>query len=169
MDMPPTKPIRDVLAAHLLPADPPTSADPLGRPLIGSCLIWQRSTDVAGYGRVTNVTAFGTRAPQLVHRVAYALSEGINTRLLAEIPVLDHLCRVHACAAPAHLEPVEFVENLRRGVLARTHCRNGHQYTPANTSIDNGARRCLDCKRNRYAASVGRPLMPTGRTRRSTV
>lgn len=38
---------------------------------------------------------------------------------------------------------------------ARTHCSNGHDWTPENTSIDSrGYTRCLVCDRDRHAAKV---------------
>ncbi|WP_396092344.1 HNH endonuclease, partial [Erwinia amylovora] len=47
--------------------------------------------------------------------------------------VLDHLCRVRRCCNPDHLEPVGFVENVRRGDAGKhgfntgkTHCPKGH-------------------------------------------
>jgi len=49
---------------------------------------------------------------------------------------LDHLCRNRLCVNPAHLEPVTRQENILRGCRARgqkTHCVNGHEYTPENT------------------------------------
>jgi hypothetical protein len=33
--------------------------------------------------------------------------------------VIDHLCRVHNCVNPEHLEPVTPAENTRRGHLAK--------------------------------------------------
>lgn len=86
---------------------------------------------------------------------------------MGEIPeglVLDHLCRVHNCVNPQHLEPVTIQENLARGygicaVNARkTHCQNGHPFDAANTSYEgpNKNRRCKACdaakKRRKSAA-----------------
>lgn len=67
---------------------------------------------------------------------------------------LDHLCRVHNCVNPAHLEAVTHAENVRRGEAGlhnpeKTHCPNGHAYTEENTLVINdprGAyRRCKKC------------------------
>jgi hypothetical protein len=46
------------------------------------------------------------------------------------------------------------IEDLVEAIDAdlRTHCRNGHEYTPDNTSLwgpDSMWRRCLDCDRER--------------------
>lgn len=153
------------MASQLQIADPPALLDPLGRPLIGPCLLWQAGTDINGYGRVTNYGAFGTRAPQLTHRVNYALHYGIDLRKLAEVPPLDHLCRVHACCSAAHLEPVTRPENLHRGKLARPTCRAGHDYVPGSFSMEGGSRRCLVCKRAQRHRALNRPLMSQGRRR----
>jgi len=32
---------------------------------------------------------------------------------------LDHLCRVHSCVNPDHLEPVTHTVNMRRGILTK--------------------------------------------------
>ena len=92
--------------------------------------------------------------PQIVsaHRVVYEHFHG-------PIPVglqLDHLCRVHNCVNPDHLEPVTSKENLHRGDThaarnaAKTHCPKQHEYTPANTYVYQGKRLCRECRRARY-------------------
>ena len=84
------------------------------------------------------------------HRYVYEL-------LVGPIPhglVVDHLCRVRRCVNPAHIEPVTERENLIRGNgvsginSRRTHCAQGHEFTPENTHIDpRGHRRCRTCNR----------------------
>ncbi len=78
---------------------------------------------------------------------------------------IDHLCRVHACVNPAHLEPVTQRENSRRGVAgdvnggrqrAKTHCPQGHPYEGENLFVrKNGKRDCRECsntnRRKHYA------------------
>lgn len=81
---------------------------------------------------------------------------------------IDHTCNVRNCVNPAHLEPITHQENVKRGVVrgsyknhiligqynaAKTHCRNGHEYTPENTVLDahNGARRCRICEKAKAA------------------
>ncbi len=94
---------------------------------------------------------------QLLHRWTYQ-------QFVAPIPdgmQIDHLCRVRNCVRPDHLEPVTAAENARRGSRAqRTHCKNGHEYTPENTQHQGGARRCRECHR----ATLAR-----GRARRQAV
>lgn len=69
--------------------------------------------------------------------------------------VVDHLCRVHKCVNPDHLEVVTHRENVWRGLMGvmKTSCVNGHEFTPENTRISStGGRRCRTCKLNHGAA-----------------
>lgn len=115
------------------------------------CWLWTGSKFPTGYG----VVQFGPRAhrfTQSAHRYVYQLHKG-------SIPdglVLDHLCRVRECVNPDHLEPVTNRENILRGIgpsaqlAAKTHCKNGHEFTPSNTYVppDGSARRvCRTCRR----------------------
>lgn len=84
------------------------------------------------------------------HRFSYEQSKG-------PIPpglVIDHLCRVHHCVNPDHLEAVTTQENIRRGEAAArlkeragaiTHCPMGHAYDDVNTYKNNGKRNCKQC------------------------
>lgn len=100
------------------------------------------------------------------HRISYAFFHG-------DIPEgydIDHTCHgrsdckggitcVHrGCVNPHHLEAVTRSVNVSRGrtgqdardrAAARTHCKNGHAYTPENEFyVRNGAstrRRCRTC------------------------
>lgn len=150
--MPKGMTLRKRLFSRLVVTDSPTLADRLGRPLIGPCLIWTGAKDPLGYGRI----GIGNRQDgvRFTHRVAYGLLTGS-----APDSELDHLCRVPACASPAHLEPVDHLENIDRGdwqhhnqlLKAMTHCKRGHEFTPANTYIikQTGSRQCRTCVRNR--------------------
>jgi hypothetical protein len=85
-----------------------------------------------------------------VHRWAYET-------LVGPIPdglVIDHLCRVRNCVNPDHLEPVTHRENIRRGEAGawnrvKTHCPQGHEYTPENTRYSGTTRNCRECQRIR--------------------
>lgn len=109
------------------------------------CWLWTGSlTD--GYG----ITEFRRRAIG-AHRLAYETFVGP----IPEGLVIDHKCRVRCCVNPEHLEPVTFVENIRRGVKVRpkmAHCKRGHPRTEENTSVHfdrkgNPHRRCKVCRR----------------------
>lgn len=74
------------------------------------CWIWQGSRNRYDYG----YTRIGTETP-LAHRFVYVEYKGAIPGDLD----LDHLCRVHACVNPDHLEPVTVKENTRRGMSAK--------------------------------------------------
>lgn len=111
------------------------------------CWLWTACTlKAGGYGAISinNVTC---RA----HRVAYEL-------LIGPIPdglVTDHLCLNPRCVRPDHLELVTQSENVRRITTrgyhhnaVKTHCPQGHEYTPDNTIIwaKRGWRYCRTCQ-----------------------
>lgn len=114
------------------------------------CWIWTGYVNPKGYG---NFHSPGRS--KLVHRIAYEL-------LIGQVPAdlcLDHLCRNRRCCNPSHLEPVTpRVNNLRGEGLAaicaaKTHCKNGHEYTPENTYWEKGKKRkCRICKTNNMRA-----------------
>jgi hypothetical protein len=68
---------------------------------------------------------------------------------------LDHLCRVTACVNPWHLEAVTHRVNILRGEspaahhAVKTHCSQGHPYTPNNIRSFRGERRCRACSQAR--------------------
>lgn len=109
------------------------------------CWRWGGALDPNGYGRISN-----RNGTQLVHRVVYQA-------LVGPIPdgfVLDHLCRNPTCVNPDHMDVVTMRENVDRGrSKAKSHCKWGHEYTPANTLIRKDKRVCRECNRqwqNRY-------------------
>lgn len=129
------------------------------------CWEWKAGKSKPGYGR------FGVNGKnRLAHRVSYMLTVG-------EIPegkVLDHLCKNKGCVNPAHLEPVDFVENVRRGTAwnpekvaimqaagvaekkARTHCPAGHPYLGDNLYMYRGFRACMICRKAASARAYQR-------------
>jgi len=99
----------------------------------------------AGYG---SFSVNGKSVP--AHRWMY---EFINGPLPAGYEP-DHLCRVHACVRPDHLEGVTGRVNTLRGVgptainAKKTHCCKGHRFTTENTYFSpTGSRVCRACKR----------------------
>ena len=121
---------------------------------LGQCWIWKGCTAAGGYG------AFWMPPHSIsAHRAAYLIYVGA-------VPPgfdLDHLCRVHSCVNPSHLEPVTRRENLLRGETvtarnaAKTHCHAGHPFDVANTETvftrrGTPTRRCITCRREWAAA-----------------
>lgn len=134
-----------------------TTAGPHG------CWMWRGHQTPDGYGQ------FG-RPPRRAHRVAYEL-------MVRPIPAglrIDHRCHNNdescpggvacphrLCVNPAHLEPVTQRENLLRSRhtmphrnAAKTHCPQGHPYTPENTyqtvtAKGRQRRECRTCRRER--------------------
>lgn len=106
------------------------------------CWTWTAHLNRSGYG----VFGMDGRITKLAHRWSYESIKGVIPDGLQ----LDHLCRVRSCVNPDHLEPVTAQENIRRSPIhygSRTHCHNGHEYTPGNTLVrSDGGRRCGTCK-----------------------
>ena len=112
------------------------------------CWPWLASKDPQGYGNFH----LGGRIVK-AHRMAYELLIGCIPRGLT----IDHLCRVHNCVNPHHLESVTNKVNALRGIspwavnARRTHCIQGHLFDIANTGRDRGKRSCKQCKKIRDA------------------
>lgn len=107
-----------------------------------ACLMWTAYVHPSGYGRL-----HWQGTLRYAHRVAYEV-------LVGPIPeglVLDHLCRNRACVNVTHLEVVTNRVNILRGEtlmaanVAKTHCPQGHEYTPENTVQRDGGRHCAIC------------------------
>lgn len=74
---------------------------------VTGCWDWQWKLNIGGYGQ-TNKDGRTLSA----HVLFYEETNGP----VPEGKVLDHLCRNRRCCNPAHLEPVSFTENIRRGI-----------------------------------------------------
>ena len=113
------------------------------------CWIWSGYRIWDGYGRIR----WGSRGER-THRLIFAwLVHPIpKGRKYGEI---DHLCKRVACCNPIHLEFVSAKTNQLRsngigGTNSRkTHCMNGHEFTPENLIADTYGRRCKTCVRER--------------------
>jgi hypothetical protein len=112
------------------------------------CWLWVAGVLKGGYGSIQG--SLPERRKLLAHRAVYEL-------VVEPIPeglTLDHLCRVRHCVNPDHLEPTTMRENTLRGDtlparnLEKTHCPQGHEYTPENTYwTRSGSRACRKCQR----------------------
>ena len=109
-------------------------------PDANGCTVWTGLISRQGYARFS-IGNTDFRA----HKLAYEWVHGS----VADGLVIDHLCRVRHCVNVAHLEAVSHAENMRRGAWARkTHCPQGHEYTPENTYVaKTGWRSCRECHR----------------------
>ena len=108
-----------------------------------TCWIWTGAQSL-GYGQ-TSIKHKVIWA----HRFSYELHKGPIPDGLQ----IDHLCKNKLCVNPDHLEAVSQKENLRRGdgIAARnskkTHCPQGHEFTPENTyhRKDKDGKFCRKC------------------------
>ncbi len=110
------------------------------------CWSWT-GAKVQGYG----VLAGGGREIGQVraHRLSYILHKG-------GIPpgkMVLHLCDNRECTNPDHLEIGDGADNMRHvserkrnPSSLKTHCVNGHEFTPENTIRRGATRRCRACK-----------------------
>ena len=118
------------------------------------CILWKGCTTKAGYGKLQE-----NNKEIYVHRYSYEL-------FVEKIPeglVIDHICRNKACVNPSHLRVVTNRENVVFNSesaaalnLLKSHCKNGHEFTPKNTIMmppetptHIPSRRCKECARTR--------------------
>lgn len=118
------------------------------------CWLWEGGLCTNGYAQIMIARRY-----KMAHVVCYKIHRGDYPDGLE----LDHHCRVRSCINPDHLEPVTKLENMRRArvlMAPKTHCKNGHLFTPDNIySYGDGRRHCRNCIKDasakRYAATKG--------------
>lgn len=112
-----------------------------------TCWIWIAHRNKRGYARFQFA---GTNSN--AHRVAF----GMFVRVIPDTEHGDHLCRRPQCVNPVHIDDVPPRINILRGegVAAKharkTHCDNGHEFTPENVYADPkrpNYRCCRACRR----------------------
>ena len=111
-----------------------------------TCWLWIGGCNLKGYG------VFHYTGGSLAHRWIYEFCVGP----IPEGFTIDHLCRIHNCVLPDHMEPVTGRVNTLRGVGASakaaraTHCPQGHPYSGSNVLVrQTGHRVCRTCNRAR--------------------
>lgn len=139
--MPKITPVMERLARR-------TAAAPcLVKGLHPMCWIW-RGGQSGGYGNIATTARGNAKA---THLVAYEALVGPVPRGLKVI----HLCDVRTCWNPAHLTigtPADIAVRYDIGRISRlrkdtkTHCINGHEFTPENSGrARDGRRFCQTC------------------------
>ena len=99
---------------------------------------------------------------QYAHRISYQIYVGPIPKGLD----VDHVCGIHRCVNPAHLQAVTRKENVRRRPLGgpvlenarKTHCKRGHLLAGNNLRSTQGrsVRQCKQC--HTEMERVRRPL-----------
>lgn len=145
-----------------LPYAPAYDVSDLGR--VRSSLIWRGSDEPRllhpwrnddGYLVVKIMTPTLGEVPIGVHRlVAHTFLghqlEGIEVRHLDGN--LDHNALTNLAYGTHSLNMLDAVAHRTHNMARRTHCKNGHEFSPENTRPRaDGGRRCLACRRERAA------------------
>lgn len=120
------------------------------------CWEWTLFLDRDGYGDFSI-----NRGHYKAHRISYDLF----VKKLTPGLVIDHLCKNRKCCNPDHLREVTVTVNSLDNSdgysainIRKTHCVNGHEFTPENTykrNRENGGRQCRQCVFNRIYKKRG--------------
>lgn len=122
-----------------------------------ACWEWQGAARYrGGYGKIYGASA---GRPQAAHRYSWELHNGP----IPDGMVVGHHCDNPACVRPDHLFVGTQADNMRdasaKGRMwkgpRKTHCAQGHEFTPENTGFSVEAvgghrhRYCRECKNGR--------------------
>lgn len=121
------------------------------------CHLWLAVSDKNGYGKI-----HFNKKHWRAHRLSYHLSRGP----VGPKDLVCHKCDTPACVNPDHLFLDTPLGNMRDKVakgrlrnqhMEKTHCKNGHEFTPENirkelTPIGTPRRVCLTCYTAYYKA-----------------
>jgi hypothetical protein len=124
------------------------------------CMEWTASRHPDGYGQFWDGTRLMSSHRWIWQRWVGPIPEGMQ---------VDHRCENTACQNVRHMKVTTPWENNRRGNSAaalaarKTHCVHGHEFTPENTRIRSGQRRCLMCdRRHKQESKARRKKSPPG-------
>ena len=117
----------------------------------GGCWIWMGYVDSLGYARFQIPK---TQIMTSAHRASYEAFVGSIPKGLCVL----HKCDNPSCVNPTHLFIGTQLDNMRdkcskgrHSSQKKTHCKNGHEFTPENTfiaidGVNKGRRRCRICR-----------------------
>lgn len=115
------------------------------------CWLWIGVLDRGGYGRIP-IKKYKVRS---AHRVAWELFNGLIPNGLFVL----HKCDTRSCVNPEHLflgtqtdNMVDCAKKGRNANQRKMYCVNGHKFTPENTIIYSGKRKCKTCNKIRALA-----------------
>lgn len=137
------------------------------------CWNWAAGKNGKGYGYMT---VSGKQRP--AHRLAF---EAAYTKIPKDL-VIDHKCRNRGCVNPEHLRIVTPKQNALENNsgksaenIVKTHCVNGHEFTPANTIVKwrdarhrHMRRVCRTCQRESWKLYMRRKRGLDSRLSRTT-
>jgi HNH endonuclease len=113
------------------------------------CWLWTAAVNKLGYAKLNLVDK---KPSHYAHRVLYEMYIGGIEKGMH----LHHLCQTPCCVNPGHLQLLSAAEHLNldnpNQFKEWTRCARGHEYTPQNTYIWRGERRCRTCGRDRMRA-----------------